>query len=142
VTAAAVLRSWAVAGADDRVLGLLFVVAGCFMLFLVLFADGARRLVFAVAVGAGVCGVACAALFWRRLGSARTLLRAGAAALVITSTAAAAALLLPGDDLRNPLPDGLVRDFRVVSLVGQILLWGVLALVGAGVVRHVTRRDA
>lgn len=37
----AVARALTVARADDRVLGLLFLAAGGFLLFLVLFADGA-----------------------------------------------------------------------------------------------------
>ena len=41
MTAVAVVRGWAAARTDDRALGVLFLLAGCFLLGLVLFADGA-----------------------------------------------------------------------------------------------------
>ena len=50
MTAVAVVRGWAVARTDDRALGVLFLLTGCFLLGVVLFADGA---LLAVVLGSG-----------------------------------------------------------------------------------------
>jgi hypothetical protein len=50
VSTVAVVRAYAAARADDRVLGVAFLVTGAFLLYLVLFADG---VLLAVVLGAG-----------------------------------------------------------------------------------------
>ena len=86
----------------------------------------ARLVVYAgmMAVGALACGLSLAA--WRRYDSGGAARRA-TAALLPFGLVAAAALLAPTAPSSGPIPDALATAYRGVVVVGQVLLWTVLA---------------
>jgi predicted cobalt transporter CbtA len=89
---------------------------------------GERQLLYLAAVSVGIVGFAATSRLWRAAsGRARY-----AAPLVAIVIAALGLTLLPdrGTDTGD-LPPGLLSDFRVVSIVGQLIFWTTLAVVGA-----------
>ncbi len=94
-----------------------------------------RRAVFVVAVAIGVAGVVGAAVLWRRLSALPAWARLAAAGAPLAVALAVAGLAVPRETIGDS-PPGLVWDFRLVSVAGQLLLWGALGLVGALILRR------
>jgi len=100
----------------------------------------ARLVVYAgmMALGALACGLSLAA--WRRFDSEGAVLRA-AAALLPFGLVAAAALLAPTAPSSGPVPDGLATAYRGVVVLGQVLLWTVLATAHTWLLERTASRE-
>jgi hypothetical protein len=94
---------------------------------------GTRQALYLAVVAVGLAGWAAAIRVW----SAGGRLRAPLAVTVVLLPAALAILLFPdpGADTAD-LPAGLLTDFRLVSLAGQLLFWTAMALGGALLLRR------
>jgi hypothetical protein len=92
---------------------------------------GERQLLYLVVVAAGLVGFGVAVRLWAPK-AARIVFALTAAVL----PAALAFALLParGEDTHG-LPPGLLGDFRLVSIGGQLLFWSSLAVAGALILR-------
>jgi hypothetical protein len=88
---------------------------------------GDRQLLYLAVVAIGLAGFAVAVRVWSTSLPARRLLAAGAALV----PAGLAIALLPGSGADTThLPAGLLTDFRIVSVAGQLLFWSALTAAG------------
>jgi len=90
---------------------------------------GERQPAYLALVAAGLLGARAAAAAWRS-GRLRPW-----AALLLLAPAAVAMLLLPGSRAHPRIPADLLRDFRIVAVAGQLLLYVGFALAGAWLLR-------
>jgi hypothetical protein len=93
---------------------------------------GERQLLYLVVVAAGLAGFGTAVRVWTRTPTRIALALAAAAVPAVL-----AVVLLParGEDT-STLPSGLLTDFRIVSVAGQLLFWATLAGAGAAILRR------
>ena len=101
---------------------------------------GTRQALYVVAIALGVVTYACATtlLAARRTGWSGV----GAACLPPALGLIAAAVLFPDQGGSGALAAAELEEFRLVSLVGQLLFWGGIALAGYAVLRPVQMRSA
>ena len=90
---------------------------------------GERQRAYLALIAAGLLGAGGAAAAWRR-----RRLRSSAPAVVLLPAAVAVALL-PGPHVHLSLPAGVLHDFRLVSVVSELLFWFAFALAGAWLLR-------
>jgi hypothetical protein len=97
---------------------------------------GERQLLYLAVVAVGIAGFGAAAQLWTAVHGLRRLLTPAAA---IAPAALAFALLPDRGADTSRLSPGLLTDFRVVSVVGQLLFWATLAAAGAAIILRVAR---
>jgi predicted cobalt transporter CbtA len=90
---------------------------------------GERQRAYLALIAAGLLGASGAAAAWR---SRR--LRSSATAVVLVP-AALAIVLLPGPHVRRTVPASVLHDFRLVSVLSELLFWLAFALAGAWLLR-------
>lgn len=99
-----------------------------------------RTLLYFVMLAIGLASLLAAARVAR---SARPSLRGPAAVACFTATVGVAYALLPGvNEVPSDFPSDLLRDFRLVALSTQAVLWGSLATLFALATERARRREA
>lgn len=103
---------------------------------------GERQLAYLGLAGAGVAGALAAAWAWRRLRHLRAGDRMLAGTALFLLPAIVAVIALPAQGVAASADPGLLRDFRLVSIGGQLIFWTVLAAAGLAILTLLGRRSA
>jgi predicted cobalt transporter CbtA len=101
---------------------------------------GTRQALYLAAIALGVVTYACATTLLATRG--RGWREVAAASLVVAVGLIAAAMLFPDQGVSDALAAAELEEFRLVSLVGQLLFWGGIAIAGFLVLRPVRIRRA
>ena len=101
---------------------------------------GTRQALYLAAIALGVVTYACATTLLATFG--RGWREVAAASLLVALGLIAAAMLFPDQGVSDALAAAELEEFRLVSLVGQLLFWGGIAIAGFLVLRPVRIRRA